>query len=204
MHLPSSVGIHARRYAEGSSVTDTVVTRTVKQGVPGQFLHSPDWVVWAGRALMAGAIACVLLLFWLMYRSAMFYNDPTTVTPTLQSFPNPLVLGLLFAGTLACAGLGFGLLSAYHRGGIRRGLLLLWLVLASEALTWHLNIYWLIYFALYGIHSALLHPVGPPPFEPIASVPHWHWDAAFTILFLTPAFAGLPYMLGVWLGVRRV
>ncbi|MCH8274245.1 MAG: hypothetical protein IH851_05595 [Armatimonadetes bacterium] len=202
MHLPSSVGIHSRRYAEGRSVTDTIVTRTVKQGVPGRFLSSPDWVVWAAGLLLLAGVAAGILQSWLMYHGMVVYSHPESPESTFFDLPGPMLLALLFVGAVAAASMGFGMLSAYHRGGPRVGLLVLWVVLAFYALPDPI-LYWLVHSAIWTIKTAILTPVGPPP-DPIPLAPLWQRELALTLVWLAPLIGGVIYFLGVRLGVRRV
>ncbi len=195
--MPFSLGVHAKRYVNGEAAIDELIEMAKQCGVPIRRWLSPCRIVALGWSMIAlGPLLLIgqqLASVWLM-RGFDDPEFPTHVDRLAGLFP----LTALHAASILFVGLGFGMLSAHHRGGSRPVLLTL-LMIATLSFPDPI-IHWLVWIAIYAILAARIGPITPLPAAPNPAV--WQWELAFNVLLFGPAFAALGYYVGVTLGRR--
>ncbi|MEW5882835.1 MAG: hypothetical protein AB1725_01260 [Armatimonadota bacterium] len=197
--LPFSFGVHGKHFTEPERVVGTVVRQAEERALPVRQWKSPDAVVWVAWASLIAAFALVIAMH--MYEAHLWrwYIQDDFDLRDFAEVAAYVPLASLNAGWLLLAGIGAGLLSAYHRAGARPVLAALF-ILAVYDITGPL-LHWLVWTAIYAILVALRQPlvsIGPVGFPSAGEI-----DLAMALLSLAPAFVGFGYVLGVLVGCRR-
>ncbi len=199
--LPFSIGVHAKRYPNGPDVVQDLIRRAREGSIPVIELRSPDWMPAAAWLLILLGAASSIAMHG--YSASLMQEMSATEFPIdrLDDLAGTRTLPLLYLMAPILMGVGLGLLSAYHMGGLRPILMGMWMV-GSTYLPDPL-VHWLVWAAICAILIARQTPIQPYLTGPPVPSPE-EWEMAFTIIRSGPMFAGIAYVLGVYLGCRRV
>lgn len=198
--LPFSFGVHADRYSDSERVAADVLRCANEHQVKGRDWRSSPWVLVAGVIAFIMCVVFIRLGRDLSTAIMQGYVDGTTPTNDVAALFALMPLTKLFLAAVSCLGLGFGLHSAYHRGGPRPVLLVL--LLSGVMFVPDPLLHWLVVMAINAILTAVqslpsLHGSGGI----LTNVPSLtEFELAFGLVKAAPVFAGGAYILGVVLG----
>ena len=170
-----------------------------QRGVPIRPWLSPVRTLALGWATIALGLLCIVgqqLTSAALMRGTEHPAFPANMDRIAGVFP----LTAFHVASLLFVGMGFGLLSAHHRGDSRPALLVL-LMIASQSFPDPI-IHWLVWIATYAILTARLEPLIQIPAVP--NLPLWQWELAIDLLLVGALFIALGYYVGVVAGRRRI
>lgn len=198
--LPFSFGVHSDRYRDSHQVAADVLRMARDRDVRVRDWKSSPWVVVAGVAAFILCVVFIRLGRDLSTGIMQSYVDGTIPTHDVASLFSLMPLTKLFLAAVSCLGLGFGLHSAYHRGGPRP--VLLTLLLAGVMFVPDPLLHWLVVMAINAILTAVqsvpsLRGAGGIVTN-VPSLPEL--ELAFSLVRAAPWFAGVAYIVGVVLG----
>ncbi|MCB8933649.1 MAG: hypothetical protein M9921_05995 [Fimbriimonadaceae bacterium] len=197
--VPFSFGVHAKRYEDGETAIDAILAEADQRGVPVRRWRSPDRTVLFGWSAIGLGILLLVALEIESYRLMRGFFDPDFVAH-MDVLAGLFPLTSLHVASIVFVGLGFGLLSAHHRGGSRPVLLVL-LAIATHTFPDPI-LHWLVWIAIYAIVTARLSPL---IIDPVAPHPtDAQWEIAYGFLQYASLFAVVGYYAGVSLGRRRL
>lgn len=198
--LPFSLGVHPDRYDRPELVADRLLALAADRQVKGRSWTSSPWVVAFGVLSMVAGVLFIRAGREMSTNLMTRYVDGGVPTTDLAKLAALQPLTVLYLAAVASLGLGFGLHSAYHRGGARPILLIL--LLAGIQYVPDPLLHWLVVIAMYAILTA------------VQSIPHLRgqggivstipslaeWETWMGLVKAAPAFAGAAYVVGVVLG----
>lgn len=197
--LPFSLGVHAKRYLKGEEAIDAILLEAAQRGVPIRRWHSADRTVALGWLAIGLGILLLVLHNFESVQLMRGFDDPDFIT-NMDVLAGLFPLTGLHVASILFVGLGFGFLSAHHRGGSRPVLLVL-LAIATHSFPDPI-IHWLVWIAIYAIVTARLSPLIVFPVAP--HPPDMQWEIAFGFFKYASAFVIVGYYVGVALGRRRI
>ena len=198
--LPFSFGVHPDRYTQPKQVAADVLRAANEHEIKVRDWRSSPWVLVAGVAAFVMCVIFIRLGRDLSTGTMQSYVDGTIPAHDVAALFALMPLTKLFLAAVSCLGLGFGLHSAYHRGGPRPVLLVL--LLAGVVFVPDPLLHWLVVMAINAILTAVqslpsLHGSGGI----LTNVPSLsEFELAFSLVKAAPVFAGGAYILGVVLG----
>lgn len=198
--IPFTIGLHAKHYADGEQAISMACKHLNRHNVPVRQYYSSRAIPWIASLLMLGGLLVALMQLWRWNDLWVPYMRPDFESSHYADLLAPIELAVLSVLPVVLIGISLGLMSAFHRGSPRPILAGAW-VLTSSFFPYPL-IHWLVWIAIYAIHDAMLQPLSRVP---NLSDPNWsQFYLAIDLVNLIPLFAGVAYLLGLFIGKRRI